>query len=105
MWFCSKDEEINFHADIAYIDAFKAFNYKVKLLEKTVADRNNSILKRRSLEMPLISFKIELKLKWTKQCVLAPDGVGNGDASSKSIIFFNQRNNVICSCSQFNSKR
>ena len=111
MWFCSKDEETNFHADIAYIDAFKAFSYKVKLLEKIVADRNNSILKNiiiavslkypsniwRSLEMPLISFKIELKLKWTKQCVLAPDGVGNGDASSKNIIFFNQRNKVICS--------
>ena len=103
MWFCSKDEATNFHADIAYTDAFKASSYKVKLFENTVADGNNSILKNRiitvslkylsniwrSLEMPLISFKIELKLKWTKQCVLAPDSVGNGDASSKNIIFFN----------------
>ena len=29
---------------------------------------------RRRLEMPLINFKIQLKLKWTKHCILATDG-------------------------------
>ena len=73
----------------------------VKLLEKSVADGDNSIFKNatnvvplkylsnfwRLLEMSLIKCKIELKLKWTKQCVLAPVGVDNDDATSNNIIF------------------
>ena len=30
----------------------------------------------RKLEIPLINFKIKLKLKWTKHCILATDGNG-----------------------------
>ena len=33
LWFYSKDEAINFNADIENTDDFKSFNYKVKLLE------------------------------------------------------------------------
>ena len=59
--------------------------------KKTEADGANGILKtatiavplkylsnfRRSLEMPLINCKVELKLKWTKYCVLPTAGADN----------------------------
>ena len=68
--FYSKDEATNFNADIANTKTFK-------LLEITVMDGNNSILRDakiavplkylsnfwRSLEMLLINCKIELKLR------------------------------------------
>ena len=38
----------------------------------------------RSLEMPLVNCKIELKLKWTKHCVLA--AAGNDNANDNIII-------------------
>ena len=37
--------------------------------------------------MPLINFKVELRLKWTKYCVLVAAGVDNADANSNNIIF------------------
>ena len=39
--------------------------------------------------MPLINFKVELKLKWTKYCFLSPKGNDNDNenASLKNIIF------------------
>ena len=40
-----------------------------------------------SLEMPLINFKFELKLKWTKYCFLASNSTENGDANSNNVIF------------------
>ena len=40
----------------------------------------------RSLEIPLINSKVELKLKWTKYCVLAVAGADNADANSNNII-------------------
>ena len=36
--------------------------------------------------MPLINYKIELKLKWTKHCVLARGGNDN-DVNSDNFIF------------------
>ena len=44
LWFYSKDELTYFNADNANNNAFKSFNYKVKLLENTVVDRVNGIL-------------------------------------------------------------
>ena len=44
IWVCSKDEANNFNATIANNDAFKSFEYKAKIIENTVADRNNSVL-------------------------------------------------------------
>ena len=41
----------------------------------------------RSLEIPLIICKVELKLRSTKHCVLAPTGVKNDGVDSDNIIF------------------
>ena len=82
LWFYSKDEATNFHADIANTNNFKSFKYKTKLLKNTEACGANGILRNariavplkylshfwRLLEMPLINCKLELKLKWTKYC-------------------------------------
>ena len=102
--FYSKDEATNFNADIPNNNNFKFFMYKAKLLEKTEADGANRILKNgtiavplkyltnfwRSLEMPLINCKVELKLKCTKYCVLSAagaDNVNNNDNDGNNIIF------------------
>ena len=37
LWFYSKDQAIDFNADIANTNNFKSFKYKAKLLGKTVA--------------------------------------------------------------------
>ena len=45
---------------------------------------------RRSLEMPLINCKVELKLKWTKYCLLSAAGNNNNineNANVNNIIF------------------
>ena len=73
LWFYSKDEAINFNADISNTDEFKVFKCKAKLLGNTAAqpapNPGNGILKSatiavllrylhnfwRSLEMPLIN--------------------------------------------------
>ena len=41
----------------------------------------------RSLEMSLISCKVELELEWTRQCVLAAAGIDNISANDDNIIF------------------
>ena len=41
----------------------------------------------RSLEMPLIDCKVELKLKWTKYCVLSAAGNDDTNANPNNIIF------------------
>ena len=102
LWFYSKNEATNFNADIANDHNFKSFKYQVKLLENTVADGANGIFKNatiavplnyltnvwRSLKVPFINWKAELKLKWRKYCVLtaaADDNTNNIDYSN--IIF------------------
>ena len=42
---------------------------------------------RRSLEIPLINCKRELKRKWTYQCVLSADGNDKTDANPNNFIF------------------
>ena len=104
LWFYSKDEIINFNADIANNAAFKFCKCKIKLLEDTVAqsapDTGDGILKNaaiakpvkyvsnfwRSLEMPLINSKVKLKFKWTNQSVLAVAGNDNTGANPDNII-------------------
>ena len=75
--------------------------YKAKLLENAVVDGNNSILKNatiavplkylsnfwQSIEMPLINWKVELKIRWTKHCFSASATAENDDADSNNIIF------------------
>ena len=94
LWFYLKDEGTDFN-DIANTKDFKSFKYKAKLLGNTFAQPNpnqtNGILKNatiavplkylsnfwRSLEMPSINCKVELKLKWTKHCALCANGSDN----------------------------
>ena len=42
----------------------------------------------RSLEIPLINCKVELKLRWTKHCVLSVLGNANDNANADSNITF-----------------
>ena len=105
LWFYSKDETTNFKNDIENTDDFKSFEYKAKLLGNTAAqpapNQAYRILKNvaialplkylnnfwRSLEMPLINCKVELKLKWTKHYVLAASDNGNTNDHPNDIIF------------------
>ena len=105
----NKDEATNFNADIVNNNNFKSFMYKAKLLENTEADGINGILKNtaiavplkylsnfwRSLEMPLINCKAELKLKWTKFCVLSAGRADNADANYNNIISLSKTQNGV----------
>ena len=110
LWFYSKDKASNFMNNIENTNNFTSFKYKAKLLENTVAQPTsnvaNGILTNatiavllkylgnfwRSLEMPLINCKVELKLKWRKYCVLSAAGNENqsdkdNSANANNIIF------------------
>ena len=91
LWCHLKDEETNFNADIQDTNNLKSSNFTAKLLQNTVEDEANGILKNetiavllkylnnfwRLLEMILNNCKVELKLKWTKYCVLSAAGNEN----------------------------
>ena len=76
LWFYLKNEVTNFITNIENIDDFKSFKYKTKLIGNTVVEVANGIIKNatstlllkylnnswRSLEIPLINYKVELKL-------------------------------------------
>ena len=79
--FYSNDKATNFNNDIGNRNNFKSFKYKARLLGSTVAHGVNEVLRNtncyaikdlshfwRSLEVPFIICKVELKLKWTKHC-------------------------------------
>ena len=103
--FYSKDEATNFNADIANDDNFKSFKFKAKLLGNTVAqplpNAANEILKDatitiplkylsnfwRSREVPSINCKVELRLRWTKYCVLSSAAGTKGNNDDNNIIF------------------
>ena len=103
LWLYSKDEATNFNVEIENTDDFKSFKYKAKLIVNTVAEGANGILKNaaiavplkylsnflRSLKMPLINCKVQLKSKWAKCCVLSVAGnesyIDNND--NANIIF------------------
>ena len=46
LWFYLKNEGTSFNADIANDNNFKSFKYKTKLLENTITDNANGILKK-----------------------------------------------------------
>ena len=93
--FFFKDGTTNFSVDVANTNIFKYFKYKAKLLENKIAqpapNAANGVLKNstitvplkylsnfwKSLKMPLINCKEELKLKWTTICVLSAAGNDN----------------------------
>ena len=54
--------------------------------------------------MTLINCKVELKLKWTKYCILSAAGADNTIANHNNIIF-TIKDKVICSCCYFISKK
>ena len=60
----------------------------------------------RSLEMPLINCKVELKFRWTKHCVLSAAGTlninGNNDGNN---IIFTIKDTKLYDCGNFTSKR
>ena len=94
LWFYSKDKATNLNAYIAN-NNFKPFEYKAKLSGNAVAqpapNGANEVLKNatvvvslkylsnfwKTLEMPLISCKVELEIKWTNHWVLAVAGNDN----------------------------
>ena len=90
-----------FDAGIANDNNCKSFVKKTKLLWKMVGEGMNEILRNattaaplkcsrkfwRSLELPLIYFKVELNLKWTKCYVLSGTGVDNVNGNRNSIVF------------------
>ena len=93
--------------------------YNAKLSENTEADNINGILKIatipvplkylsnfwRSLEMLLISRKVERKLKWTKYCVLSADGTDNINNTNFDNVIFTIKDKIIFSCGNFIRKR
>ena len=107
LWLYSKNETTNFNNDIATDVNLKSFKYKAKLLENTVTQpapnaasgilRNATIsvpLKYlinfwRSLELLLITCKVELKIRWKKHCVLSVAGTNNavGNNDDSNIVF------------------
>ena len=115
LWFYLKDEETDIFINIANTDDFKYFKYKSKFLGNTELHPNtnnaNGTLKCfsnfwRSLEIPLINSKVELKLKWTKHCVLA--GAGNDNANENdnaNTTFTIKDKRTIYSCSNIVIKR
>ena len=98
--FYSEDEATNFNPNIVNTDDFKSFKYKAKSRGKTEADGANGMLRNRTIavslmypsnfwrssEIPLINCKVELKLNWTKCCVLAIADNDNDYANSNIII-------------------
>ena len=122
LWFYSKHEVSNFHNNIADIDNFKSFKYKAKLLENTVAQSAaNGIFRNAAIAVPLkylsyfwrlietlfINYKIELKLRWTKYCVLSVAGNKNNinvNAKANNFIL-TIKDKIKYYCSNFISKR
>ena len=56
LWFYSKDEASNFNVDIANGNTLKFFNYRTRLLENTVANKANGILKNATIAVALKLF-------------------------------------------------
>ena len=100
--FYSKDD---FNNDIANTNNYKSFKYKAKSLGNAVphsaANQANGKLKNatiavplnylsnfwRLLEIPSINCKVQLTLRWTKDCVLSVLGSENDHANANNITF------------------
>ena len=54
--------------------------------------------------MPMVNCKVEMRLKWTKHCVLTIAGVDHAEANRNNIILTIKDKKTICSCSYFTSK-
>ena len=58
----------------------------------------------RWLEMPLINCKVEIKIKWTKCCVLSAAGADNDNVNCNNITF-TVKDRILCPCCKFISKK
>ena len=56
-------------------------------------------------EMALINCKIELKLQWTKHCVLAATVLNNADTNSNNIIFDIKDTNYVSLLSHYQQRQ
>ena len=90
-WFYSKDEATNFNNNIENTDNFKYTEavgangiLKNAIIAVLLKHLSNSW---RSLKMPLINWKLELKLKWTNYCVLSAAGIDNVSNRDNKNIF------------------
>ena len=63
------------------------FQKILKLLDNTVGDRNNPILKNATIAVPLINCKVKLEQRKTNYCVLAVAGVGHDGTGYNDFIF------------------
>ena len=105
MWFYSKHKAVNFNNNVVSFNNFKSIKYKAKRVENTVLNGGNKILRNatmsvplkclsnfwKSLEMPLIKCKAELKLKWTKYYLLSAvvnDNLNDNDNNIINFIFY-----------------
>ena len=108
LWFYSK-EETNFNGDLANTNNSKSLMYKAKLLENTsrwnIWNSENATTAVplnclsnfcRSPEMPLINYKVEPKLKWTKYCVLSASGADNDNNRDSNNIIFTIKDKKFC---------
>ena len=120
--FYFKDEANIFSNGIRNNLSFKSFKYKAKLLGSTDAqptpNNQNGIPKNatnamllkylnnfwRSLEIPLINYKVELSTKWIKQCVFSILGNKNADPNSNNIIFTSKMQNYMFLLSLYQQK-
>ena len=104
-WFCFKGKGTIFNADIADTNNFKSFNHKTKLIRNAAAaneiSENATISVSslrylsnfwRSLDVSLIDWNNELKLRWVKHCVLVTEGI------RFIFIIFYQKHKMICYC-------
>ena len=98
-------KQVIFNNNIANTDNVRSFKYKAKLLGNTVAQPNpNEAIKIfknsatavllkylsnfwRSLEIPLINCKVELRLQWTKYFVLSAAANYNDNNNAHDLIF------------------
>ena len=86
-WNFKRDEIIN-NADVTNDNNASTFKYKANIIGNTDADGANTKKENvkiagplkylsnfwRSLEMPLINCKVEISLKWIKNCILSNSG-------------------------------
>ena len=104
LWFYSKDEVTDFAADIVNDKILNLLNIRLKWLGNTVAQADNAAngISRnvkivvpikdlsnfwRSIEMALINCKVELKLRFTKHCILSAAGNDNDNGNDDNITF------------------
>ena len=118
LWLYFKGEATDFNDDIGNTNEFKFFKWKFELLGSTEADGANGIIGNatiafplkdlnsffRLLEMSLVNWKVELKLKLMDHYVLSANGNDNHNSNSNNIIVLSDRQ-LICCCRYFINKR